>query len=296
MIQLGILRNNFCLLWRYQMGVERDFKVLCGENSIVISTSDDELFMSLASKMRSCFERSIGSKQKIIAFYNVNELVQRRYFLKLISKIFERINSTSLDFTNSQNADIKLVFKKANSIKILINLPMYFDKNSVIFDVKFADNLLKKYLVKMIGAKHDGLSHILRFIIGDASELERLSDIISFKEHLNYTLNFIYDQKAYGEFCKIIGTIDSCAYKRRFTMLASLLEEHFIMLGCNLDDGFETVRANYLHLSKLYHPDSANKLNADNAKLREKFQEINFAYEALKPYFAEQDKIFKGIA
>ena len=99
------------------MGVERDFKVLCGENSIVISTSDDELFMSLASKMRSCFERSIGSKQKIIAFYNVNELVQRRYFLKLISKIFERINSTSLDFTNSQNADIKLVFKRQTQLK-----------------------------------------------------------------------------------------------------------------------------------------------------------------------------------
>ena len=278
------------------MNNEHDFKVLCSPYSIIISTSDDELFISLASKMRSCFDRSIGSKRKIIAFYNVNEQVQRRYFFKLISKIYERTNHSELDLSTAAQSDIKLVFKKANSVQILVNLPMRFDKNSVIFDVKFADNLLKKYLIKMIGAKHDSLANMLRFIIGDASELERLSDIISFKEHLSYTLNFIYNENAYNEFCKIIGTIDSAVYKRRFTMLASLLEEHFVTLGCKMDDDFETVRANYLNLSKLYHPDSANKLSADSDKLREKFQEVSFAYEALKPYFAEQDKFFKGIA
>ena len=83
--------------------------------------------------------------------------------------------------------------------------------------------------------------------------------------------------------------LNSKEYKRKFSMLASLLEEHFHTLGCEVGDDYETVRASYLNLTKVYHPDRhATKSDKIKKDYTDKFQKIGLAYEALKPYFKEQ--------
>lgn len=271
-----------------------EFKIISSKYSISIFTSSDEIFISLANKMRANFSRTIGQKNKILAFFSPNELVQRRYFFKLLSKINSRINGDLSSFDTLSPSNIKLCFKRENSLQALLDVPLKFDRNSVIFELKNCDEILCKYFIKMIGAKCDKVAYLLRFGICNTKELERLSDMITFKEHLRYTLNFIYDKASYDEFCALVGKIDSKGFKLRFDALASLLEEHFITLECNINDDFATIRQNYLRLTKLYHPDHLN--GANTSELRAKFQEINFAYEALKPFFAEQDKFLKGTA
>ena len=91
----------------------------------------------------------------------------------------------------------------------------------------------------------------------------------------------------------MIYKLNSKGYKMRFNALASLLEEHFATLECSVGDDFNTVRAQYLRLSKLYHPDHAS---GNEQELGSKFQEISFAYETLKPFFVEEDKYLKGRA
>ncbi len=273
-----------------------DFKVAQSSSFVSVATSDDDTFMGLAHKIRSNFSRSIGQKNKIIAFYSPNELVQRKYLFKLISKINLRFNNENIDFCPDNTTDIKLMFKKANSLQMLVNLPIKFDKNAIIFDTKHCDEMLKKYLIKMIGAKHDEIAYLLRFVLNNKNELERLSDLLNYKEHLRYTIDFCYDKALFENFCALVAKIDSKGFKLRFSALGSLLEEHFITLECSLGDDFSKVRASYLRLSKQYHPDYANKNIYDITELRNKFQEISFAYEALKPFFAEQDKYLKGIA
>lgn len=275
---------------------QTEFKITQNNQTISISTGCDEIFTSVASKMRCSFSRAIGQKNKILAFYSPNELVERRYFFKLISKIAKRVNNEIITLDSNEPSNIKLVFQRANSVQILVPISLKFDRNSVIFDLKSCDSVLKKYLIKMISAKFDEVSYLLRFVISSNKELERLSDIIHFNEHLRYTVNFSFDHSAYNEFCQLVSKIDSKGYKIRFHALANLLEEHFATLGCSLEDDFATVRSQYLRLTKLYHPDHADEALNDTSELRAKFQEISFAYEALKPFFAEQDKYLKGIA
>lgn len=273
-----------------------DFKVAQSDSFVSVATGDDDIFMGMANKIRSNFSRTIGQKNKIIAFYSPNELIQRKYLFKLISKINTRLNDENLSLAPELATNIKLMFKKANSLQFLVNVPIKFDNNAIIFDSKNCDEVLKKYFIKMIGAKHDEIAYLMRFIINNKKELERLSDMLNYKEHLRYTIEFIYDKDEYERFCQLIAKIDSKGFKLRFSALGSLLEEHFATLECSLGDDFSKVRASYLRLTKLYHPDHANEHICDISELRNKFQEVSFAYEALKPFFAEQDKYLKGTA
>lgn len=274
--------------------LEHQFNVSQSSSLVSVITDDDDIFMGIAGKMRSSFCQAIGQKNKIIAFYSPNELVQRKYLFKLIAKINSRLNDEIINLHPSWTTNVKLAFERKNSVQIIVSVSLSFDRNSVIFDTKNCDEVLKKYFIKMLGAKHESLAHFSRFIIQDTRQLEALQDLLAFKEHLRYIISFEFDRGEYESFCEMIYKLNSKGYKMRFSALANLLEEHFATLECSVGDDFNTVRAQYLRLSKLYHPDHATA--GDESELRSKFQEISFAYEALKPFFAEQDKYLKGSA
>lgn len=273
--------------------LEHQFNVSQSSSLVSVITDDDDIFMGIAGKMRSSFCQAIGQKNKIIAFYSPNELVQRKYLFKLIAKINSRLNDEIINLHPSWTTNVKLAFERRNSVQIIVSVSLSFDRNSVIFDTKNCDEVLKKYFIKMLGARHESLAHFSRFIIQDTKQLEALQDLLAFKEHLRYIINFEFDRREYESFCEMIYKLNSKGYKMRFSALANLLEEHFATLECSVGDDFNTVRAQYLRLSKLYHPDHAT---GNEQELRSKFQEISFAYEALKPFFAEQDKYLKGSA
>ena len=276
-----------------QNALEHQFNVSQSSSLVSVVTDDDDIFMGIAGKMRSSFCQAIGQKNKIIAFYSPNELVQRKYLFKLITKINSRLNDEIINLHPSWATNVKLAFERKNSVQIIVSVPLSFDRNSVIFDTKNCDEVLKKYFIKMLGAKHENLAHFSRFIIQDTKQLEALQDLLAFKEHLRYIINFEFDRGEYESFCEMIYKLNSKGYKMRFNALASLLEEHFATLECSVGDDFNTVRAQYLRLSKLYHPDHAS---GNEQELGSKFQEISFAYETLKPFFVEEDKYLKGRA
>lgn len=65
-----------------------------------------------------------------------------------------------------------------------------------------------------------------------------------------------------------------------------LLEEHFKTLGVEVGASFDVVRNKYLKLSKVYHPDFHSEKSEEVKRvLKEKFEEINIAYESLKPLY-----------
>lgn len=274
-----------------QNALNHQFNVSQSSSLVSVVTDDDDIFIAIAGKIRSSFCQAIGQKNKIIAFYSPNELVQRKYLFKLITNINSRLNNEIINLHPSWTTNVKLAFERKNSVQIIVSIPLSFDRNSVIFDTKNCDEVLKKYFIKMLGAKHENLAHFLRFIIQDTKQLEALQDLLVFKEHLRYIINFEFDRGEYESFCQMVYKLNSKDYKMRFSALANLLEEHFATLECSVGDDFNTVRAQYLRLSKLYHPD-----HASGKELGSKFQEISFAYETLKPFFAEEYKYLKGKA
>ena len=137
-----------------QNALGHQFNVSQSSSLVSVVTDDDDIFMGIAGKMRSSFCQAIGQKNKIIAFYSPNELVQRKYLFKLIAKINSRLNDEIINLHPSWATNVKLAFERKNSVQIIVSVPLNFDRNSVIFDTKNCDEMLKKYFIKMLGAKH----------------------------------------------------------------------------------------------------------------------------------------------
>ena len=150
-----------------QNALGHQFNVSQSSSLVSVVTDDDDIFMGIAGKMRSSFCQAIGQKNKIIAFYSPNELVQRKYLFKLITKINSRLNDEIINLHPSWATNVKLAFERKNSVQIIVSVHLSFDRNSVIFDTKNCDEVLKKYFIKMLGAKHENLAHFSRFIIQD---------------------------------------------------------------------------------------------------------------------------------
>ena len=238
--------------------------------------------------MRENFTNSIGSRSKVISFYDESEFVARKYFLKLLGMIYAEKTGSEIAFLPNRSKSIKLVYQKPNSLQIQLNIGVKFERGNVIFDVKNSEELFNRYLVKSLsGVRYEYFerSALLSFAFERADQIELLENILNFRDHLTYSVNFTFNAEDFAAFRRRLEIVGSPSYHRRFSMLASLLEEHFETLGCSSEDDFETVRSSYLQLTKMYHPD----LHGEKQGYTDKFQKISVAYEALKPFFKEQD-------
>lgn len=273
-------------------------KIIKTLESITIQTDDIEIFLELSKRIKKSFVKSIGNKDKIIIFYNENELAQRKYFFKLISNIYSKFSNENIDFLPTEHKDIKLIYKKDNSLQSVLDIDVKFEQKIIIFDLKNSDKLFNRYLIKQL----DGMAHeffeyqnIFRVDVESTNHIEILENLFSTKEHLKFIVNFNINKVKYEEFKKRVKILNSKNYVRRFSMLASLLEEHFKTLGCSVNDDFSTIKTSYLNLTKIYHPDKhVNAPNEIKKDYIDKFQKIGLAYEALKPYFKEQDSFISA--
>lgn len=264
--------------------------------SISIFTDEDEIFVKLCEKIKENFKDCLKGRDKAIIFYNENELIQRKYFLKLVSKIYEKRAGKGANISHLCHKTIKLIYKKANSLQINIDIGVKFSKNSAIFDLSKSDENFNKYLLKSIASlRYEIFKNILKVNIDNSDKIAILDNIFDLKEHIKYIVNFHFDEAEYERFKNRINAQNSKDFARRFDMLASLLEEHFLALGCSVNDDFETVRSKYLALTKIYHPD---KHLGEPPQIRQnftdKFRQIGLAYEALKPYFREIDNFISA--
>ncbi|MDO5046180.1 adenylosuccinate lyase [Campylobacter sp.] len=267
--------------------------------SLSIETFDSTLFYELQTMMKKNFTKTLGQKDKVISFYDENELVQRRYFLKFIGKIYKQLNKTDLEIKFAQYKPIKLIYKQKNSLKIIISADVKFLKNEVNFTLEKPNSLFISYISQKFRNSQistDDRHLNLTLKIKDSSEIKGLDELFSKQEHMYFCVFFRYDQDVFAKFKREINIQNSQKFVRRFSALAQLFKEHFKVLKCDENSDFEIVRARYLELVKAYHPDRhAGKSEKIKNEYRAKFEEIQSAYEGLKNYFKEQEAFANAV-
>ena len=262
--------------------------------SLSILTDNDILFCELRDLINKNFTKILSNKNKVISFYEENEMPQRKCFLKFIKKLYEKQSQDQLDVRFANYKTIKLGLIQKNTLAPVINLRISFIKNEAKFELK--DTLCKGFtdyisesLVKS-GIDFNKNDDFLNIIISNDNDISMLNKLLAKKNYPKFSINFVYDEKEYKIFKHNIKIKSSAKFMSRFSALANLLEENFEILGCSKNDDFATVRQNYLSLANIYHPDRhSNKSIAIQEEYAKKFKNIQSAYEGLKPYFKNQE-------
>lgn len=261
--------------------------------SLSIETTDNLLFRVLHSMMKKNFKNTLGQKNRIISFYDENEIPQRKYFFKFLSKICEKSSTTLPNFMLCQYLTIKLGYKQTNPLKIIIFTDVEFNGNMVNFKISNPNSLFLNYIAqkfKNSNFKINDEQTSLYVEVKNTDEAKWLDELLERDEHLKFSVCFNYDNDRLDNFKRHLNIKNSANFIRRFSALAGLFEEHFETLECNINDDFASVRNSYLKLVKLYHPDRhAGKSDNIKQTYRNKFEKIQTAYESLKPYFKEQE-------
>ena len=262
--------------------------------SLSILTDNDILFCELRDLINKNFTKILSNKNKVISFYEENEMPQRKCFLKFIKKLYEKQSQDQLDVRFANYKTIKLGLIQKNTLAPVINLRISFIKNEAKFELKdtlcknFAD-YISESLVKS-GINFNKNDDFLNIIISNDNDISMLNKLLAKKNYPKFSINFVYDEKEYKIFKHNIKIRSSAKFMSRFSALANLLEENFELLGCSKNDDFTTVRQNYLSLANIYHPDRhSNKSIAIQEEYAKKFKNIQSAYESLKPYFKNQE-------
>ena len=248
---------------------------------------DSKTFYYLQNIADKHFSKKIGRKEKMIIFKEQDEYVQRRYFLKLLSKIYLRQNGDEEQahlIESSLDKSIKISLLKSNQVlqKMRIHLTIE-DNYAVLFDLGSHNTLFASYL------KSYFKDHLVRirpkngtitlYPNSDQTAL-LLEKLLIQKELFGCYVEFSYDEKSYEVYKKTL--LAKKARRSRHNALFSLLEEYFGVLGCKMEDSFEMIRHNYLSLVKKYHPDSCGQNESNYVA---KFQEVQNAYEMLRVHF-----------
>ncbi len=261
---------------------------------------DSKTFYFLQNLVEKHFTKKIGRKNKIIVFAKNDEKVQRRYFLKLISKIYRKKNKNSKKeelekIKNSYNKNIKLTLLKANQITQHININVSIEDNYVIllhFEtsysilVSYLKNYFKDHLIS-----YRSKTKIMTIYPNSNKTMELLENLLAQEELLGSFVNFNYKKVEVENYKKVLN--EKKVRKNRYFALFSLLEDYYNILGCQRKDTFSTIRERYLTLVKRYHPDRLNISSiALNSYYTKKFQEIQYAYEMLKIHYdSEKNRI-----
>jgi len=261
---------------------------------------DSKTFYFLQNLIEKHFTKKIGRKDKIIVFAKNDEKVQRRYFLKLISKIYRKKNKNSKKeelekIKNSYNKNIKLTLLKANQITQHINITVNIEDNYVIllhFETNFSilvsylKNYFKDHLIS-----YRSKTKIMTIYPNSNRTVELLENLLAQEELLGSFVNFNYKQIEVENYKKVLN--EKKVRKNRYFAIFSLLEDYYNILGCQRKDPFSTIRERYLTLVKRYHPDRLNISNITlNSYYTKRFQEIQYAYEMLKIHYnSEKDRM-----
>jgi len=264
---------------------------------LAVTIEDDaKTFYHIQNIIEKNFSKKIGRKNKTIIFKQEDESVQRRYFLKLINKIYKRKNQivdedTSKRIKNSIDKNIKITHLKSNQLQQQLKISVKIEDNYIIiFDFEAKNSILVTYL------KNYFKDHLVKYKLRNntvtiyphseitSKLLEKLlnqKEIIGCYVDFNYNIN---DFLAYKH-----SLTKKMERKKKFNALFSLLEEYYDVLNCKADDTFETIRKNYIKLVKKYHPDTITHKNPSlTSHYNDKFQTIQHAYEMIKVHFEHE--------
>ncbi|WP_169776724.1 adenylosuccinate lyase [Campylobacter mucosalis] len=265
--------------------------------SLSILTDSDEIFKTLSQMIDKNFSKTLSSKGKMISFYQESEMPQRKYFFKFIKRLYERENNESIEIKFAEYKTIKLNYIQQNAMTKVIKADIEFSKNEAIFTISKQDKLFFSYIIKSFDGceyKLNQNQNKLHIKIKNNSQIQMLEKFILAKQHLKFMIDFCYKKDEFENFKKNYNSSFE-KFSARLSALNSLFEDKFRLLGCSIESSFETVRESYLCLVKAYHPDRhmAKSQNVKDA-YRLKFEQIQNAYETLKPLFKEQERYAAG--
>jgi len=264
---------------------------------LAVTLQDDaKTFYHIQNIIEKNFSKKIGRKNKTIVFKQEDENVQRRYFLKLINKIYKRKNeifdeNTSAQINSAIDKNIKITHLKSNQLQQQLKINLKIEDNyAVVFNFKEKNSILISYL------KNYFKDHLVKYklrnnslIVYPHSEVTSilLDKLLNQKEIIGCYVDFSYDINEFLTFKHSLTK--KMERKQKFNALFSLLEEFYDVLNCKADDNFETIRKNYLKLVKQYHPDAISHKNPSLAShYSNKFQTIQHAYEMIKVHFEHE--------
>ncbi len=267
---------------------------------LAITLEDNsKIFYHLQNLIERNFSKWIGRKNKTIIFKQDDEDVKRRYFLKLVGKIYMKLNkrASNSDYNNillAQDKSIKIVHLKSNQIQQQLKIDVKIEDNYVVvfylsgsnsIFVNYLKNYFKNHLVQ-----YRPKNYTVTIYPESSKTIELLEKLFQKKEIIGCYVEFNYNKKEYEQYRQNIDK--KSIRKRKSNALFNLLEEYFKVLECSSGDSFETIRKQYLRLVKRYHPDRV--LNSNQTLLShysKKFQDIKQAYEIIKIYFEQEKKI-----
>ncbi len=264
---------------------------------LAITIEDDaQTFYRLQNMIEKNFSKYIGRKNKTILFKQEDEEVQRRYFLKLIDKIYRKQDIYFDDKVSSRikkatDKTIKIAHLKSNQIQQQLKVSMHIEDNyAVIFDIGSKNSVLVSYF------RNYFKNHLIKYRLKNSTitlypnskkTAKLLEKLLNQKEIIGCYVDFMYDIDDFLIYKKSLTK--RVERKNRFNALFLLLEEYYEALGCKDGDNFETIRKNYLKLVKQYHPDATSHTSSTLAlHYKEKFQTIQQAYEMIKIHFNQK--------
>jgi len=262
-----------------------------------ITVSDRAVYYRLQHIIDEHFPHRIGRKDKIILFPKPEELHQRRYFLKLIAKLYKKTNpdeSILNELSVSHSKTIKLSLIQSGMVVPQMHINVRFENHHAItFELANNDRLLVSYFKNYFKDhlfQYRMRSRTLTLFPNSDLTCKRLEKLMQTQKHMAWYIHFHYDLEAYRQFEKAYAT--RFERKRRFNALHGILQDYFKALGCSVEDSFETVRRSYLKLVKEYHPDSLQGKPLDLvAHYRDRFEKIQTAYEMVRTYYQGRAQI-----
>ncbi len=251
---------------------------------------DSNTFYYLKSLIDKNFKHKIGNKNKIIIFNDPDEEVSRRYFLKLLSKIYVKKTEKKLkkiwQIEKATKKVIKITLLKTNQIQKFIKLYIHFNKEEKNIEIKIDNtNRLVLRVIQNIFCNYKVLYHpsfkmtCIQNI--DLNFIDLLKNFVETKEIFGNFIDFEYETDMFDSIKEHLQK----TYARKKRGVYILLDNFYKKLHCNCDDSYEKVRKNYLSLIKKYHPDTASNTSSLMSNVyNKKFQEIQQAYKTIKEY------------
>ena len=264
---------------------------------LAVTIEDDaSTFYHLQNTIEKNFSKRIGRKNKTILFKQEDEEVQRRYFLKLIAKIYKRKNKLfdneiSTRIKDSLDKTIKITHLKSNQLQQQLRIIMKIEDNyAVVFYIASKNSILVSYLrnyFKNHLIKYRLRNNTVTLYPNSNNTAKLLEKLLNQKEIIGCYVEFSYD---INEFLTYKNSLTNKMERRKkFNALFSLLEEFYEILDCKADDTFETIRKSYLTLVKQYHPDMVSHTNPSlSSHYSQKFQTIQYAYKMIKTHFEHE--------
>jgi len=256
----------------------------------VVIKEDFQTFYYLKNLIDKNFSSKIGKKNKIILFNDPEEQIGRKYFLKILSRIYARKTKKKLkkiwQIEKAIDKTIKITLVKANQIQRYIKIGVRYHKqtNSIEITMDKQDRLITRGIKSIFkDYKVEYFPSIEKtYIKGlDKDFPKKLQHFLSTKELLGTFLEIEFDENIFDE----INDIDVDKIERKNRRANILLEDYYKKLHCSCEDPYEKVRQSYLSLVKKYHPDGLSSDNEIIFKVyTKKFQEIQQAYKTIKEY------------